>query len=103
MSTPHPIFRFEALIALMDSDASLTGPVNFGNPVESTMLELAELILSLTGSRSEVVFRTAPPDDPRQRCPDITVAKRHFNWSPRVPLEDGLKETITYFRRELSR
>ena len=67
------------------------------------MLELAKLILSLTESRSEIVFKPLPPDDPKQRCPDITLAKRHLDWSPGVSLKDGLKETIAYFRRELSR
>ena len=93
----------EALTAFMESDAALTGPINFGNPVESTMLELAELILRLTGSSSKLVFKPLPADDPKQRCPDITLAKQHLNWSPLVPLEDGLKKTIAYFRRELGR
>jgi UDP-glucuronate decarboxylase len=87
----------------MESDAALTGPINFGNPVESTMLELAELILRLTGSSSKLIFKPLPADDPKQRCPDITLAKQHLNWSPLVPLEDGLKKTIAYFRRELGR
>jgi UDP-glucuronate decarboxylase len=90
-----------ALITFMESDAALTGPLNFGNPVESTMLELAELVLRLTGSRSEMVLVPLPEDDPKQRCPDITLAQRHLGWSPEVTLEDGLKETIAYFRREL--
>ena len=90
-----------ALVAFMESDAALTGPLNFGSPVESTMLELAELVLRLTGSRSEMVFVPLPEEDPKQRCPDITLAQRHLGWSPEVTLEDGLKETIAYFRREL--
>jgi len=90
-----------ALVAFMESDAALTGPLNFGSPVESTMLELAELVLRLTGSRSELVFVPLPEDDPTQRCPVITLAQRHLGWSPEVTLEDGLKETIAYFRREL--
>jgi UDP-glucuronate decarboxylase len=90
-----------ALVAFMESDAALTGPLNFGNPVESTMLELAELVLRLTGSRSDLVFEPLPQDDPKQRCPDIALAQRHLNWLPEVTLEDGLKETIAYFRREL--
>jgi UDP-glucuronate decarboxylase len=90
-----------ALVAFMESDTALTGPLNFGNPVESTMLELAELVLRLTGSRSELVFVPLPQDDPKQRCPDITLAQRHLGWLPEVTLEDGLKETIAYFRREL--
>jgi UDP-glucuronate decarboxylase len=89
-----------ALVAFMESGPLLTGPINFGNPVESTMLELAEAILQLTGSRSKIVFKPLPTDDPKQRCPDITLAKK-LGWSPQVPLEDGLKETIAYFRREL--
>jgi UDP-glucuronate decarboxylase len=89
------------LVAFMESDGALTGPLNIGNPVESTMIELAELVLRLTGSRSELVFAPLPEDDPKQRCPDITLAKRHLNWSPQVPIEDGLKKTIAYFRREL--
>jgi UDP-glucuronate decarboxylase len=90
-----------ALIAFMESDVALTGPMNFGNPVESTILELAELVLRLTGSRSELVLVPLPQDDPRQRCPDTTLAQRQLNWLPEITLEDGLKETIAYFRREL--
>jgi UDP-glucuronate decarboxylase len=90
-----------ALVAFVESDAALTDPLNFGNPMESTMLELAEHVLRLTSSHSELVFVPLPPDDPKQRCPDITLAQRHLDWSPEVTLEDGLKETIAYFRREL--
>jgi UDP-glucuronate decarboxylase len=91
------------LVLLMESEPALTGPVNLGNPVESTMLELAELILRLTGSRSKIVFTPLPADDPKQRRPDITLAKTHLGWSPQVPLEDGMKETVAYFRKELER
>jgi UDP-glucuronate decarboxylase len=91
----------EALVTFMNGDAFLIGPINFGNPVESTMIELAETIMRLAGSSSRLVFRPLPADDPKQRCPDITLAKDHLNWSPRVSLEDGLKETIAYFRRYL--
>jgi UDP-glucuronate decarboxylase len=91
------------LVRLMESEPALTGPVNLGNPVESTMLELAELILRLTGSRSRIVFAPLPADDPKQRRPDITLAKTHLGWSPQVPLEDGMRETVAYFRKELER
>lgn len=93
----------EALVTFMDSDVTLTGPINFGNPLETTMLELADLILNLTGSRSELVFRPLPADDPKQRCPDISSARQHLAWTPRVSLEDGLKETVAYFRSDLDR
>ena len=86
----------------MESEPSLIGPVNFGNPVESTMLELAELVLGLTESNSKLVFEPLPSDDPKQRCPDTTLAKSQLGWSPHVSLEDGLRETIAYFRKELS-
>jgi UDP-glucuronate decarboxylase len=91
-----------ALVAFMDSNAALTGPVNFGNPDETTMLDLAELVLRLTGSRSKLVFTPLPVDDPKQRCPDIALAKQHLDWAPQVALEDGLKATIAYFRHELN-
>jgi UDP-glucuronate decarboxylase len=93
----------KALVLLMESEPSLTGPVNLGNPVESTMVELAELVLRLTGSRSKLVFEPLPSDDPKQRCPDITLAQAQLGWSPHVTLEDGLRETVAYFRKELDR
>ena len=86
------------LARLMDSEEGFTGPVNLGNPSEFTILELAERVLQLTGSKSRLRFETLPPDDPRQRRPDISLAKRQLNWEPQVALEDGLKETIAYFR-----
>ncbi|GBC84760.1 Bifunctional polymyxin resistance protein ArnA [bacterium HR11] len=89
----------EGLYRLMTSDYHL--PVNLGNPQEMTVLELAELILRLTGSRSRIEFRPLPQDDPRVRQPDITRAKTVLGWEPRVPLEEGLKETIADFRRRL--
>jgi len=88
----------DGLLKLMDSPAELTGPVNLGNPVEFTMRELAELTLKLTGSRSKLVFRPLPPDDPRQRQPDISLARSSLGWAPTVTLEEGLKRTIAYFR-----
>jgi UDP-glucuronate decarboxylase len=77
------------------------GPVNLGNPGEFTMVELAELILKLVGGRSKIAHKRLPADDPRQRRPDITLAKRLLKWEPTVPLEDGLKRTIAYFRKRL--
>jgi UDP-glucuronate decarboxylase len=71
-------------------------------PREITMLELAELVLKLTGSGSMIVFEPLPSDDPKQRCPDIIAAKTRLGWSPKVPLEDGLRETIFYFRKALA-
>ena len=82
----------------MESPANLTGPINLGNPVEFTMRELAELVLSETGSSSAIVTRPLPQDDPRQRKPDITLAKERLAWSPKVPLREGLKPTIAYFQ-----
>jgi len=91
----------EGFIRLMGSDGAITGPVNLGNPGEYTMLELAETILKLAGSGSKLVYKPLPQDDPRQRQPDITLAQNTLGWTPRVNLEDGLKETIDYFRRVL--
>lgn len=88
----------EGMLRLMDTEAGFTGPVNIGNPGEFTMLELAELVLSLTGSKSKLVFQPLPSDDPRQRQPDITVAKEKLGWAPQVPLRDGLERTIAYFK-----
>jgi UDP-glucuronate decarboxylase len=89
------------LITLMESPAELTGPVNLGNPQETSMLELAQRIVRLTGSASGYEFRALPSDDPVQRCPDIGVARQHLGWAPRVPLEQGLSATVDYFRRLL--
>jgi len=85
----------------MDSPSEITGPVNLGNPVEFTMRELAEMTLKLTGSRSKLVFLPLPQDDPRQRQPDIAFARSSLVWSPTVPLEEGLEQTIAYFRSVL--
>jgi UDP-glucuronate decarboxylase len=93
----------EAMVRMMASDSSLTGPVNVGNPHESTMLELAETILRMTRSRSRLVFKPLPSDDPKQRRPDIALAQRALGWEPRVRLEDGLAPTIDYFRRLLEK
>jgi len=91
----------EALLRMMDSGPDLPGPVNIGNPREFTMLELAERVVSLTSSTSRLVFQPLPEDDPKQRQPDITLARDKLGWEPKVSLDDGLKETIAYFRREL--
>ncbi|MCZ4260837.1 SDR family oxidoreductase [Limimaricola sp. G21655-S1] len=88
----------EGLIRMMNSDPEIIGPINLGNPHESTVLELAELIVRLTGSRSKLVRRELPSDDPVQRCPDIKLAKEHLNWTPKVELSDGVMRTIEYFR-----
>ena len=88
----------EGFVRLMASADDLTGPVNLGNPDEYTMLELATMIKTLTGSRSEVVFRELPADDPRQRQPDIAMAAAQLNWSPQVKVEDGLQKTIAFFK-----
>jgi UDP-glucuronate decarboxylase len=93
----------DAILAMMETPRGLTGPINIGNPHEFTMLELAELTLTLTGSRSKLVFQPLPEDDPRQRKPDITFATEALAWTPKVELEDGLKETIAYFREVLGR
>lgn len=91
----------EAMVLLMGTPAEFTGPVNVGNPIESTMLELAELVLGIVGGRSRLDFRPLPQDDPRQRCPDISLARKSLGWEPKVGLEDGLKETVAYFRHRL--
>jgi UDP-glucuronate decarboxylase len=88
----------EGFIRLMDTPEGVTGPVNLGNPVEFTMLELAEEILKQTGSRSKLVFKPLPQDDPMQRRPDISLAREKLEWEPTVPLREGLARTIDYFR-----
>jgi UDP-glucuronate decarboxylase len=89
------------MMKLMESDKAITGPINIGNPNEFTMLELAELVLRLTSSQSKLTFKPLPEDDPKQRQPDISLAKAKLDWEPKVKLEDGLKETIAYFRKLL--
>jgi len=83
----------------MNSPPSFTGPVNLGNPVEFTMRELAELVLKETGSSSKLVNMALPQDDPKQRQPDITLAKANLGWEPRIKLADGLKPTVDFFRQ----
>jgi len=92
----------DALLRMMDTGPEFTGPVNVGNPGEFTMLQLAELVLKLAGGKSKLRHLAAPEDDPRQRQPDVALAKAKLGWAPKVALEDGLKETIAYFRRALA-
>jgi UDP-glucuronate decarboxylase len=91
----------EALIRMMNNSKGFTGPVNLGNPVEMTMLELAEKIIRLTGSVSSLEFRELPQDDPVRRKPDISLAKHMLEWEPEVLLEEGLKNTIAYFKARI--
>jgi len=83
----------------MNSAKKLTGPINLGNPSEYTMLELAEYVLRLTNSKSKLLHLPLPEDDPKQRKPDISLAEENLNWTPRVCLEDGLRETVSYFEK----
>jgi len=93
----------EGMIRMMQTPDEITGPINLGNPEEYSILELAEKILKLTGSKSKIVFKPLPEDDPTQRRPDTTKAYELLNkWKPVVPLEEGLKYTIEYFRKELN-
>jgi UDP-glucuronate decarboxylase len=87
---------------MMDSEPGFTGPVNLGNPGEFIMLELAASVLKLTGSQSKLAFHPLPNDDPKQRKPDTSLAKEQLGWEPKVALEDGLKETVAYFRKTLN-
>ncbi|MEZ5985939.1 MAG: UDP-glucuronic acid decarboxylase family protein [Hyphomonas sp.] len=91
----------DGLIRLMNSDDGVTGPINLGNPGEFTMRQLAETVLELTGSKSGIVNRPLPSDDPRQRQPDITRARETLGWEPTIPLAEGLKPTIEYFANEI--
>jgi len=88
----------DGLIKLMNKE-NFIGPVNLGNPVELTVKDIAEKIISLTGSKSKIVYKPLPENDPKKRRPDISLAKEKLNWSPAVDLEDGLKKTIEYFRK----
>ena len=88
----------DGLIALMQSADAVVGPINIGNPGEYTILEVAEMVLKLTGGRSKIIFKPLPQDDPTQRQPDITLAKNTLGWEPRVPLQEGLERTVAYFR-----
>jgi UDP-glucuronate decarboxylase len=88
----------DGLVRLMSSDDIITGPINIGNPTEFTILQLATQVIELTGSRSRIVHRPLPQDDPRQRRPDISKAHETLGWSPPTPLNEGLERTIAYFK-----
>jgi UDP-glucuronate decarboxylase len=92
----------EAMLRMMDTPAEFTGPMNVGNPGEFTMIELAEKVIALTGSGSRLVFQPLPSDDPKQRQPDIGLARKTIDWEPKVALGDGLKATVAYFRKLLA-
>ena len=92
----------DAIQLMMSGPDDLIGPVNLGNPGEFTMLELAEMVLKLAGGKSKLVFKPLPADDPKQRKPDISLARARLGWEPKVSLEDGLQETIAYFRKTLA-
>jgi UDP-glucuronate decarboxylase len=88
----------EGMIKMMESEDRVTGPFNIGNPDEFTILELAEKVIKLTGSKSKIIYKPLPSDDPMMRKPDITLAKKELNWSPNVKLDEGLIKTIEYFK-----
>jgi UDP-glucuronate decarboxylase len=89
----------DGMIRMMDTEKGFTGPLNLGNAQEFTILQLAQEVLQLTGSRSKLSFKPLPQDDPTQRQPDIALARSKLGWQPKVALRDGLKETIGYFRK----
>jgi UDP-glucuronate decarboxylase len=91
----------DGLMRLMQTADDVTGPVNLGNSVEFTIRQLAEMVITITGSSSKIVHRPLPEDDPRQRCPDISLAQKLLAWAPRVQLRDGLTKTIEYFEQLL--
>lgn len=92
----------EAFIRMMAQEEE-EGPINIGNPSEFTIKELAEKVVALTGSSSEIIYQPLPEDDPMQRKPDITLAKKVLGWEPKVPLEEGLKKTIPYFEKAIAK
>ncbi len=91
----------DGLVRLMESPDDVTGPVNLGNPGEFTIRELAEKVIALTGARSKLVFEALPTDDPKQRQPDIALAKKALGWQPAIALDEGLKRTVGYFRAQM--
>jgi UDP-glucuronate decarboxylase len=91
----------DGLVRLMNSADEVTGPVNIGNPGEFTIKELAEKVIAMTGTRSKLVFEGLPPDDPKQRRPDIALAQQALGWSPTIALDEGLKRTVAYFKEQL--
>ena len=91
----------EGMIPMMEAN-NFIGPINLGNPIESTILEIANKVLSITKSKSKIVFNPLPTDDPERICPDITFARSKLNWEPKISLDDGLETTIRYFREKLN-
>ncbi|GHT60699.1 NAD-dependent dehydratase [Bacteroidia bacterium] len=91
----------EGMIRFMNTDDSITGPINIGNPGEYKIIELAEKIIELTNSKSKIIYQPLPQDDPTQRCPDISYAKKLLNWEPKIQLEEGLLKTIEYFKSQI--
>jgi UDP-glucuronate decarboxylase len=89
----------DAMVKMMNSEKGFTGPVNIGNPAEFTMLQLAEMVLTLSNSKSKIIYQPLPSDDPKQRQPNIDLAKDKLAWQPKVELKDGLRETIAYFKK----
>jgi UDP-glucuronate decarboxylase len=92
----------DGLVKLMDSNDDITGPINLGNPNEFSMIELANIVIEYTNSKSNIIFHDLPEDDPKQRQPSIQIAKKELDWEPKIELKDGLKKTIEYFRKILS-
>jgi UDP-glucuronate decarboxylase len=92
----------DALLLLMNTGEEFTGPVNIGNPVEFTIMELANKVIEMTGSKSKIIYKPLPSDDPMQRQPDISLAKKELGWEPGISLEEGLKKTIVYFDQLLT-
>ena len=92
----------EGFIRLMASPSDITGPINIGNPVESTIKELAETVIAMVGGKSKLIFNPLPQDDPKQRKPDITLARNKLGWEPKVKLHDGLSNTVDYFKKFLA-
>jgi UDP-glucuronate decarboxylase len=88
------------MIRMMNQD-NVIGPVNIGNPGEFTIKQLAEMVVQMTGSKSQIIYKELPSDDPRQRRPDITLARKALGWEPKIPLEKGLEKTIEYFKSNL--
>jgi UDP-glucuronate decarboxylase len=89
--------QIDGFVRLMDASDEVTGPINLGNPVEFAIVDLAKKVVELTGSRSKIIYKDLPMDDPMQRCPDISQARAKLGWEPKVSLETGLRRTIDYF------
>jgi UDP-glucuronate decarboxylase len=90
-------------LGLMDAPNDVTGPMNLGNPGEFTIKQLAEKVVEMTGSKSEISYHPLPQDDPTQRCPNISAARKHLDWKPTIQLEEGLVKTVAYFEDLLQR